>query len=384
MARLQISSLAARLLPGDSRSGDFVVACGAVEYMLDGSPRSMAVKAPAAAAIPRTYAELRRGVEAVLFTGRQQVEAAWVRTYHESGRLIHEHLLHAQTRADYGAKLYARLSADTGVSARSLQECTQFYRCVPMARTFAQLGWRHYQLLCQVGDPARRKELLVQARKQEWTVADLTQRVRALNAAREAETALASGAAPVSATKRLKPRWGTPGLYRVVAREEGLAIDVGFKLYRPFDDAQGKVPRGVKAGAIVRVEEGDVAGAPDATPADLYAYRVTVRRVVDGDTLLVTIALPHYAMDEKLRLRGLDCPEMDTPEGRAAKRFAESLLVDAAEVTIATSKVDKYDRYLADVHIRRASGEAIFLNNALLENGHAIPMGAEEMTDWTP
>lgn len=68
------------------------------------------------------------------------------------------------------------------------------------------------------------------------------------------------------------------------------------------------------------------------------------------------------------------------------------LLVDAAEVTIATSKVDKYDRYLADVHIRRTKDEGqetsdlpeVFLNNALLENGHAVPMGAEEMTDRTP
>ena len=60
------------------------------------------------------------------------------------------------------------------------------------------------------------------------------------------------------------------------------------------------------------------------------------------------------------------------------------MLVDATEVTIATSKVDKYDRYLADVHARRPSGETIFLNNALLENGHAVPMGAEAMTEWTP
>lgn len=356
----------------------------------------MSVQAPAAAVISRTYAELRRGVEAVLHSGRQQVEAAWVRTYHESGRLIHEHLLHHQARADYGAKIYARLSADTGVSVRTLQECTQFYRCFPIARTFAQLGWRHYQVLCQVSDPARRKELLVQARKQEWTVADLTQRVRSLNAALDAETALAPGAAPASATKRLKPRRGTPGLYRVVARDEGLAIDVGFKLYLMLTPAQA---RGLKAGAIVRVEDGEVTGDADATAADLFTYRVKVRRVIDGDTLLVTIALPHYAMDEKLRLRGLDCPEMGTPEGRAAKRFAEALLLDATEVTIATSKVDKYDRYLADVFItpavgsvyqpsslnsQLAAGGGNFLNNALLENGHAVPMGAEEMTDWTP
>lgn len=89
-------------------------------------------------------------------------------------------------------------------------------------------------------------------------------------------------------------------------------------------------------------------------------------------------------MDEKLRLRGLDCPELDTEAGKAAKRFVETLLVDAAEVTIATSKVDKYDRYLADVHVRREDGAEVFLNNALLLGGHAVAMGVEEMEEWVP
>ena len=42
-------------------------------------------------AVPKTYAELRRDVEAVLSTGRERIEVAWVLTYHDTGRLIHEH-----------------------------------------------------------------------------------------------------------------------------------------------------------------------------------------------------------------------------------------------------------------------------------------------------
>ena len=79
--------------------------------------------------VPKTYADLRREVAAVLFAGREAIEVAWVRTYHESGRLIHAHLLANQARANYGAKTFARLSADTGVSTRTLHECVQFYRC---------------------------------------------------------------------------------------------------------------------------------------------------------------------------------------------------------------------------------------------------------------
>ncbi len=101
--------------------------------------------------IPATYAELKKAVEAVVFKGRQQIEQAWIQTYHETGRLINEHILRNQ-RAGYGAKVFDRLANDTGISKRTLQECAQFQRCFPIARTCAQLGWAHYRTLCQVSD----------------------------------------------------------------------------------------------------------------------------------------------------------------------------------------------------------------------------------------
>jgi endonuclease YncB( thermonuclease family) len=127
----------------------------------------------------------------------------------------------------------------------------------------------------------------------------------------------------------------------------------------------------------------------DGTPADLYTYDVTVRRVIDGDTIEVAIALPHLVHRLKLRLRGLDCPEMDTPEGKAAKRETEKLVRAAPSATIYTSKPDKYDRYLADVFLAGPSGPSsadpataeIFLNNHLLEHGFAERKDADDFGD---
>ena len=85
----------------------------------------------------------------------------------------------------------------------------------------------------------------------------------------------------------------------------------------------------------------------------------------------------------KLRLRGLDCPEIDTPEGIAAKRFTESLLASASTVTIYTTKPDKYDRYLADVFVLsgETDSDAVFLSTALLTNGHATRKDYWSLTD---
>ena len=358
--------------------------------------------------VPRTYAELRRGIEQVLFTGRAKVEEAWVRTYHETGRLIHEHVLRSGDRADYGAKLLPRLSADTGVSVRTLRECVQFYRVFPIRRPVAELGWNQCRLLCQVGDEGERAALIEELKRERLRTVDLKSRVRRLNAAlRFAEARAERKAVPLRSgsaslplhdaslsaetasllpstvpLRLLKAKRGTPDHYRVITRDGAPAVDVGFKLYTPRQ--RSSTDAAWRAGAFVRWDGVRFHAAPDATFADLFTYRVTVRRVIDGDTLNVTVALPLYAMDEKLRLRGLDCPELDTPEGKAAKRRVEELIATAREVVITTSKVDKYDRYLADVHLFQPDGDWRFLNNTLLREGHATPMGAEAMEEWVP
>jgi endonuclease YncB( thermonuclease family) len=76
-------------------------------------------------------------------------------------------------------------------------------------------------------------------------------------------------------------------------------------------------------------------------------------------------------LKEKLRVRGLDCPEMDTPEGKAAKRFVEGQMHEAVALTISTTKPDKWDRYLCDIFLTLPNAEQIFLNNQLLKCGHA-------------
>ena len=139
----------------------------------------------------------------------------------------------------------------------------------------------------------------------------------------------------------------------------------------------------MKPGDIVDVDtDGNITAVDGGKPADLFTYAVNVRRVIDGDTLEIVLALPHLTERLKLRLRGLDCPEIKTAEGKTAKRAVEALVRDAKSVTVYTSRADKYDRYLADVFLSMNDGTEIFLNNYLLENDLAERKDAWEFADW--
>jgi endonuclease YncB( thermonuclease family) len=327
---------------------------------------------------PADYAALRRAVEATVFQGRAEIERAWVKTYHETGRLISEHLLQRRERADYGGKLLRRLAGDTGISERTLYECRQFHRCFPILRARAKLTWAHYRVLCQLEDEMRRETLLREAERNGWTTNELASRVRGLNAA---APTTANGVADKSAraVERLPPKRGTPGICRVVTDGAGLAADLGFATFLPLTGGSS-----AKAGDFVRVSEGRITIEREATRADLFTYHGEVLKVVDGDTLWVRVALPAGVwIKQKLRLRDLDAPEMATAEGRAAKRFTEGLLARGQALIFCTTKPDKYDRYLADVFVAAAEGGPdVFLNQALLDAGHAGLKRAWEFSDW--
>ena len=345
----------------------------------------------APAKIPAAYAALRQAVERAMIHGQREVEVAKVATYHETGRLICEHLFANRDRAAYGARTFGRLSADLKVDRSVLQRCARFYRAFPIWATWPNLAWAHYRALLPIEDARLRRSLAAEANRHGWSVAALEQRILAVVPPDEIETPPVGPAAEL-----LVPQRGRPGLHMIVDRGDGPAVDLGFRLYQPLHggvvgSARRSRARRLEVGAIVQLgADGRIARAAQATKAGLFTYDARLRRVVDGDTLVVALRVaPGIFLDQKLRLRGLDCPELATPEGRAAKRFVDVLAARTSAVTIRTAKPDKYDRYLADVFLKvtnenepEPGEDEVFLNNALLENGHAVRKDAWEFADW--
>lgn len=108
----------------------------------------------------------------------------------------------------------------------------------------------------------------------------------------------------------------------------------------------------------------------------MYEYEASVVRVIDGDTIVVDVdlGLSTWVRNVHLRLSGIDCPELGTPEGEAAKAAAvDWCSKNKMRVRIKTEKdhTEKYGRYLATILPIGYTDILYSLNSVLLQAGHA-------------
>jgi micrococcal nuclease len=133
-------------------------------------------------------------------------------------------------------------------------------------------------------------------------------------------------------------------------------------------------------GLIVTAAENSLSLTPAANANDesLYTYKARVVEVLDGDTLKLDFHLGlGQRQTETVRLNHIDCPELDTPEGKAAKRFVQNELANCDFITIKSHKTrkEKWGRYLADIFYSKKKGAPpVYLNQLLLDKGHAVRM----------
>jgi micrococcal nuclease len=330
------------------------------------------------------YPAFFRRVKAVLLDGQQRIEAERLRTFWEAGWLIQTYILQNKERAKYGGAVVLKLAEDLGVDPSLVKRCRRFFQRYPqgpIGPTSAQLTWSHYQELIDVSDNTERSRLEKAVLKNGLTIQELRARKRDLRQS-EAGEARSVGTAPLATVPSralLVPLKGTLYTYQIIRPKlisagngSALGVDLGFK-----------ITRNVGPRLLSSFSDGDVVASipkedayrfskADRTAQDLYTYQAFVTKVVDGDTLHVHVDLGFDTwIDETLRLRGIDCPEMKTREGDAAKAYVQSLIKEADLITVRSYKPDKFDRYLADIFIPGEDG-GVYLNNLLLEKGHAV------------
>ncbi len=111
----------------------------------------------------------------------------------------------------------------------------------------------------------------------------------------------------------------------------------------------------------------------------MFQYTAKLIRVIDGDTLLLDVDLGfHVHVEQHVRLAGINCPELSTVEGQAARQeVVRRLDLSGNVVRIETKKdrTEKYGRYLAAVWCKPPgfADTEYSLNLWLVEHGHAEP-----------
>ena len=109
-----------------------------------------------------------------------------------------------------------------------------------------------------------------------------------------------------------------------------------------------------------------------------YIYFAKLDSVIDGDTLLVNFDLGFFtSVKERVRLIGINAPEINSKKGKEAAAFIEKELKHA-NLLVETKKKEKYGRYLAFVYYSTKYNDfedilrhGKLLNEQLVSNGHA-------------
>lgn len=108
---------------------------------------------------------------------------------------------------------------------------------------------------------------------------------------------------------------------------------------------------------------GDKPAAPSQEAGASWALALTDIRVIDGDTVAATIV--GAASEERIRLAGIDAPEMSQSGGPEASIVLAAFLA-TGDVTLVGDGRDKYGRLIGDLYVGERS-----VSWSLVRSGHA-------------
>ena len=105
----------------------------------------------------------------------------------------------------------------------------------------------------------------------------------------------------------------------------------------------------------------------------MFEYRAKITSIYDGDTCRADIDLGFglWIKDQPIRIYGIDCPEINTDEGKAARDYADHILFCGRVVVMTTlkDKKEKYGRYLGKITLADGGD----YGSRMVEAGHATP-----------
>jgi len=350
---------------------------------------------------PINYPTIVKEIRTIIGRGTQNLQKALQRqvvaTNWQVGRYLKTTLPLDDAPSAGNARIISRLARDFGRSDNYFYALIKFYRYYPeLPRNASSLSWSHYAALLKIDDAKERKRYEQMAVRKKIS----SKILHGLIANNKANV----GARRAVPLQRLQSTRGQLYHYKVTAPKDAASntgtatLDVGFKIFRDIPlNKKSRLHVGHMVRTIRSDESKDIffSRISNDNKDRLYTYVAAVERVVDGDTLIAMIDLGLKTKTrQRLRLRGIDCPELTTKRGKYVKDYVKKVLGAQKFIIIKTYKDDKYGRMLADVFYgepgrgepsRAPRGitkkdfadpavvveEGVFLNQELLDKGLA-------------
>ena len=115
----------------------------------------------------------------------------------------------------------------------------------------------------------------------------------------------------------------------------------------------------------------------------MYTYKISVLKVVDGDTVDAEIDLGFdIKVKKRIRFMGINAPESRTKDleekarGLAAKDRVKALLDGCENIQLKSHGVGKFGRCLGEIMLDMIDGQEkltlVSLNELLIKEGHAV------------
>jgi len=291
----------------------------------------------------------------------------------------------SETVSRYGSAVIENLSRDLsqrygkGYSKTNLKNMRTFFREYKKKELSHKIEWSSYILLLTVKNRTDRAILEKRIIDESLTYHTLRHELARISMAEALSQKLKAPELILTRGKLYTYREAESP--RSPAPHGSIAIDCGFNIARTIKLKEnirlepGTIIKSGKRGNNYSIRE-----APHVTADEVYTYIGAVERIIDGDTILAVIDCGFStSLRMRLRLRGINAPEIDTKDGIKARDFAVKALNQAPVIGIKTYRADKYSRYLADIFYlpgetdpHKIIKEGIFLNQQLLDKGLAI------------
>jgi len=299
-----------------------------------------------------------------------------VLTYWNIGKYIHQYFrdnpMHRYDRAEQTRLIASEINFQTELVLRMIK----FYECYPRISKKPALNWGQYRALLNAPEDKRR-DFERQAVKENLGSEKILAAIKQFKQAQKVE----GDELRVDQFKKLILKRGKLNVYKIIQskylplKQDEILVNCGFDFRRQISVKNKTLFRG---GTFVKSEktgEDYHLKIVERKEEHLYTFRAYVERVIDGDTLIAHIDCGFYNwVCPRLRLRGINAPDVNTVRGLEAKRFVEERLPQGSLIVIKTYQVGKFGRKIADVFYfpheknpHAVAAKGIFLNQELLD-----------------